>query len=175
MRAILVILGVVALLGPASASAQIPGPETYAGDFWTRPRLTGVWGGFRDQLGTRGVTLDVDGLQTYQGVMTGGKAQDSGYWGLVEYTLRFDSQKLGLWPGAFFNVSAMSSYGSTAIKDTGSLVPVNTAGILPGVQPDERATALMELTFLQFLAPWFGVGLGKFNGLGADANAFAWW
>jgi len=173
MRAIPLILGVVALLGPAIASAQIPGPETYTGDFWTRPRLTGDWGGFRDQMGKRGVTLDVDWLQTFQGVVTGGREQDSGYWGLVEYTLRFDSQKLGLWPGAFLNVSAMSSYGATAIKDTGALVPVNTAGILPSVQPDEPATALMELTFLQFLAPWFGVGVGKFNGLAADANAFA--
>src|SRR5262252_6743039 len=120
MRTIPLILGVIALLGPALASAQIPGPETYAGDFWTRPRLTGDWGGFRDQMSKRGVTLDVDWLQTFQGVMTGGKAQDSGYWGLAEYTLRFDSQKLGLWPGAFLNISAMSSYGATAIRDTGA-------------------------------------------------------
>ena len=124
-------------------------------------------------MAKRGVTLDVDWLQTFQGVMSGGKSRDSGYWGTVEYTLNLDSQKLGLWPGAFLTVNAMSSYGSSAIKDSGGLIPINTAGILPSLQVDEPATALMQLTFAQFLAPWVGVAVGKFSGLGADNNAFA--
>jgi len=33
-------LGLVALV-PAGAGAQVTAPETYAGDLWLRPRLTG--------------------------------------------------------------------------------------------------------------------------------------
>jgi porin len=163
----------VGLLAPAAAAAQTQAPETYAGDFWTRPRLTGDWGGFRDQMAKRGVTLDVDWLQILQGVMSGGRDKDVGYWGTFEYTLNLDSQKMGLWPGAFLTAYGMSSYGTTVIKDSGALVPVNTAGILPAVAADEPASALMKLTFAQFLAPWVGVVVGKFNTLEGDNNAFA--
>jgi porin len=46
------VLGVT-LLGTATPpSAQpIDVPATWGGDFWSRPRLTGSWGGFRDELG----------------------------------------------------------------------------------------------------------------------------
>ena len=58
-------------------------------------------------------------------------------------------------------------------KDSGALLPVNTSGILPSLKVDDPATALMQLSFTQFLAPWFGVAIGKFNGLEGDNNAFA--
>jgi porin len=173
-RALLLVLGILSLVpAPSLAPAQIPAPETYAGDFWTRPRLTGDWGGFRDHMAKRGVALDVDWLQTLQGVMSGGKDQDAGYWGTFEYTLSLDSQKMGLWPGAFLTAYAMSGYGSSVLKDSGALIPVNVAAILPAVAVDEPATALMQLTFAQFLAPWVGVMVGKIYTLGSDMNAFA--
>ena len=146
IRGLLLVLAILPLfLAPAVVSAQIPAPETYAGDFWTRPRLTGDWGGFRDQMAKRGVALDVDWLQTLQGVISGGKEQDAGYWGTFEYTLSLDSQKMGLWPGAFLTAYGMSSYGSTVLKGSGALIPVNLAGILPALAEDEPASALMQL------------------------------
>lgn len=167
-------LGLLAgLLGPQVAPAQTPEPKTYSGSFWDRPRLTGDWGGFRDEAAKRGVTLDVDWLQILQGVMSGGVSKGVGYWGTFEYTLNVDTGKLRLWPGGFLNVYALSSYGSSVIKDSGALVPVNTPGILPSEVPDDPATALMELSFSQFLAPWFGIAVGKLNGLQSDNNAFA--
>jgi porin len=172
----LAVLGVAllaGLLGPGVTLAQTPAPETYSGSFWDRPRLTGDWGGFRGQAAKRGVTLDVDWLQTLQGVMSGGVSKNADYWGTFEYTLNVDTGKLGLWPGGFFTAYALSSYGSSAIKDSGALVPVNTAGILPSLVVDDPATALMQLTYTQFLAPWFGIAVGKFNGLAADDNEFA--
>lgn len=159
-------------LSPA-ARAQTPAPETYAGDFWTRPRLTGDWGGFRDTMAKKGVTLDVDWLQILQGVISGGREKDVGYWGTFEYTLNLDTQKMGLWPGGFLTAYGMSSYGTTVINESGALVPVNTAGMLPAVAVDEPASALMKLTFAQFLAPWVGVVVGKFNSLEGDNNDFA--
>lgn len=74
-RGLLLGLGILSLvLAPSPAPAQ--------------PRLTGDWGGFRDRMAKRGVALDVDWLQTLQGVMSGGKDQDAGYWGTFEYTER---------------------------------------------------------------------------------------
>ena len=173
VRATIIALGLLTALAAPVATAQTPAPETYAGDFWNRPRLTGDWGGFRDTMAKKGVALDVDWLQLLQGVMSGGRDQDVGYWGTFEYTLNLDTQKMGLWPGGFLTAYAMSSYGTTVIKDSGALIPVNTAGILPAVAVDEPTTALMKLTFAQFLATWVGVVVGKFNTLEGDNNDFA--
>ena len=73
-------------------------PDTYAGDLGSRPKLTGNWGGLRDDLGKRGITLDVDLLQIVQGVASGGLDEEADYSGSVDYTLNVDSGKLGRWP-----------------------------------------------------------------------------
>jgi hypothetical protein len=66
------ILGLLAaLIGPGHVPTQTPAPETFAGSFWDRRRLTGDWGGFRDAAAKHGVTRDVDWLQTLQGVVSG--------------------------------------------------------------------------------------------------------
>ena len=61
------------MAGPSVGLAQTPAPETFGGDIWSRPRITGDWVGYRDDLAKHGVTLDVDYLpQILQGVMSGG-------------------------------------------------------------------------------------------------------
>ena len=47
-------------MSPYAAMAQIDPPPTYAGDLWSRPRLTGDWFGGRDWLAKRGVTFDLE-------------------------------------------------------------------------------------------------------------------
>ena len=51
-RAALVVLLVAVSLAsfvPTAATAQMTlMPDTYGGDIWSRPRLTGDWGGWRD-------------------------------------------------------------------------------------------------------------------------------
>jgi hypothetical protein len=61
-----VIVLALVLLGIADPTSAQPVdiPATWEGDFWSRPRLTGNWGGLRDTLGKHGVGLDVDLLQT---------------------------------------------------------------------------------------------------------------
>ena len=146
-------------------------PATWGGDFRYRPRLTGDWGGLRDELGKKGVVLDVDLLQTLQGVASGGRNEVATYWGLAEYTLNVDTQKLGLWPGGFLRVQGMSSFGQNINHASGALLSPNFASLLP--EPGGDATGLMNLTFMQFLSKHVGVFLGKVSGLGADDNAFA--
>jgi len=64
-------------------------------------------------------------------------------------------QKLGLWPGGFLKFSADTGFGSNAFHDAGTIVPVNTAALLPA--PDDRTRALMNATLTQFFSPQFGV------------------
>ena len=131
----------LAFLAPNAARAQpYDVPATWGGDILTRPRLTGDWGGVRDELGKKGVVLDVDLLMTPQVVMSGGRSTSGNFWGNVDYTLNIDTQKLGLWPGGFFKFEADTGFGSNVFQDSGATVPVNTAGLLPA--PSARTTAL---------------------------------
>ena len=115
--------------------------------------------------------FDVDMLLTPQGVATGGRDTGAELWGTAEYTLGVDTQKLGLWPGGYLNVYALSSFGSSVNRDSGAIVPVNTATLLPA--SDDPGTALMNLTFMQFLSKEFGLVAGKLYTLTGDDNAFA--
>jgi porin len=152
-----------ALLGPlptpGSAGAQpVDVPPTWGGDFWDRPRLTGSWWGLRDDLGKKGVVIDTDLLLTPQGV-SGGKNTAAELWGNAEYTLNVDTGKLGLWPGGFFKISGQTGFGTTVNDDSGALVPVNVATLVPDL--GQEATGLTNLTVMQFLSPKFGLVAGK--------------
>ena len=95
-----IIITAVVLAGTLAASAgaqPIDEPKTYAGDLWSRPRLTGDWAGFRDTLAAKGIRFDVDLLLTPQGVPTGGFDTGAAFWGNAEYTLNLDTGKAGLW------------------------------------------------------------------------------
>ncbi len=167
------VLGLALLLLSGPAGAQpVDIPPTWGGTFLDRPRLTGDWFGIRDEMGKKGIVLDLDLLQFPQGVISGGRDTVAEYSGLAEYTLNVDSQKLGLWPGGFLNVMAMSSFGDNVNNASGALVPPNIMSLLP--QPaGTNTTALMNLSFMQFLSPKFGIVVGKLYTLGGDNNEFA--
>lgn len=168
-----IIIAAVALAGTLAApvSAQpIEEPKTYAGDFWSQPRLTGDWGGFRDELATRGIRLDVDLLLTPQGVASGGHDTGAEFWGNAEYTLNVDTGKAGLWPGGFLRVVANSGFGDSVLGTSGAISLVNTAALLPKL--NEPNTGLMHATFMQFLSPQFGLVAGKFFALDGAHGEF---
>jgi porin len=159
------------VLAPLRAFAQpIETPPTWGGDLLSRPRLTGSWDGFRDELAKKGVVFDVDTLLTPQGVATGGHDTGAELWGNVDYTLNVDTQKLGLWPGGFLKVWADTGFGNNIFSDVGGIVPVNTQALLPA--PDDHNTALVNLTFTQFLSPKIGVIAGKVGTLDAMIGEF---
>ena len=154
------------------ASAQpVDIPPTWGGSFWDRPRLTGGWFGLRDDLGKKGVVLDVDVTQFPQGVITGGVDDIAKYGGLAEYTLNVDTQKLGLWPGGFFKIQGMTNFGQNVTTAAGALVPLNITALVP--EPGKDTTGLMNLSYMQFFSKYFGVVVGKLYTLGGDENAFA--
>jgi porin len=171
LRTLALALALLVLASPASAQ-PVEAPDTYAGDLWSRPRLTADWGGLRDELAKKGIVLDVDMLLTPQGVASGGRDTGAEFWGTAEYTLGVDTQKLGLWPGGFLNVYALSGFGDNSVnRDSGAIIPVNTATLLP--EPGDPTTALMNLTFMQFLSEKFGIFAGKIYTLTGDDNEFA--
>jgi porin len=166
----IIALAMVVLAGPAVAQ-PVDVPPTWGGSFWDRPRLTGSWFGLRDEMGKKGIVLDLDLLQIPQGVGSGGRDTLAEYSSLAEYTLNVDTQKLGLWPGGFLNVMAMSNFGKDVNNASGALLPPNIVSLLP--QPGDTTSALMNLTFMQFLSPKFGIVVGKLYTLGGDNNEFA--
>jgi porin len=108
LKAWMTLVGLIVLFAPDHPARAQPYdlPDTWGGDILSRPRLTGDWDGLRDELGKKGIVLDVDLLMTPQVVMSGGRSTGGDFWGNADYTLNVDTQKLGLWPGGFFKISA---------------------------------------------------------------------
>ena len=177
MKQLWIYLCVIGVWVGGVAWAQLPQIEDYSGDLWSRPGLTGDWGGFRNTLAKKGINLDVDLVQGVQGLNSGGsfRNQDSiryPYGGHAEYHLNIDTGKLGLWPGGFLSIMGESQFGSYLKgEQTGALLPPNAAALYP--IPFDETTTLTSVVFTQFLAKWFGIYLGKIDTFSGDANAFA--
>ncbi|MBL8416334.1 MAG: carbohydrate porin [Propionivibrio sp.] len=143
-------------------------PETWGGDLATRPRLTGDWGGLRDEMAKKGIVLDVDAYWTPQTITSGGRDAGGSNWGNAIVALTVDTGKLGLWPGGYFKVQTISSFGNNLLYDSGAMIPANEFWMLPNTKPD---TGIQELTYTQFFSPQFGLQLGKINTI-APTNQF---
>ena len=166
--------------GGALHAAEAPEATPYSGDIWTRSTLTGDWGGLRNELAAKGVTLDMNFTQSTQGIVHGGKQtgwQYSG--GNGDIILNVDTGKLGLWPGGFLNVQAEGNFipADNFFKSingrTGALMPVNSNQLFP--QPGDNFN-LPALNFTQFLSEYFGLTLGKYatvTSTSGDMNEFA--
>jgi porin len=160
------------LISPGPSSAQpVDVPPTWGGDFWDRPRLTGSWWGLRDELGKKGVVFDVDALLTPQGVLSGGKDTGWEFWGNAEYTLHIDTGKLGLWPGGFFKIQGNTGFGDTILGNSGALVPVNTAALIP--KTSTNTSGLVDASFTQFLSTKFALTGGKLGLVDGSQGEFS--
>jgi porin len=147
------------LEGLAPLAACIPSP--FDGDFCTRPLLLGSLCGVRDQLAAKGITVNVDTYQFYQGVATGGIHDVSEYSGRNDYFINVDGEKAGLWKGLFITLHGETRYGDTVNLDTGAIIPVNTAELFPKAVGTE--TALTGVKFTQALSENFVTFGGKLN------------
>jgi porin len=164
IKKVLRLTALLSALGTALPLHAMPydTPETWGGDLASRPRLTGDWGGFRDEMAKKGVVLDLDLYWMPQKITSGGKNDSGRAWGNAIGTLNVDTQKAGLWPGGFFKVQTVTSFGNSVMRDTGALVPANITWMLPSVKTE---TGLQEFTYTQFLSQQFGVFLGKINAI----------
>src|SRR5215470_16238090 len=178
MKKFTITMTVLAVLG-ISLNIQVGAQDTtpkdpYAGDFWSRSTLTGDWGGLRNEWAQKGVTIDLNVTQIGQGVVNGGKSSAWQYGGRGDLTINLDSQKLGLWPGGFFNLELEGNWARSVNRNTGALMPVNTNQILP--EPPGGIFGVPAWNFAQFLSPYFGLAFGKFatiTNTSGDMNEFA--
>jgi porin len=151
---------------PATESIVIPAVENpYAGDLFTRSKLSGDWWGARSALADRGVKLDLFSTQLYDGVARGGQDQGYNYGGRLDYLLAVDGHKLGLWQGFFFDMHAETRYGRDSNGIDGLLLPSNLAMSFP--EADRNITSITGLKFTQALSENFALYAGKLNTLDA--------
>jgi len=166
------------LLG-ISLSARVGAQDTspkdpYSGDLLSRSTLTGDWGGFRNEWAQKGITFDLNITQIGQGVVNGGKSGAWQYGGRGDLVINVDSQKLGLWPGGFFNLELEGNWALSVNQNTGALMPVNTSQTVP--LPPGDIFGVPAWNFTQFLSPYFGLTLGKYatvTNTSGDMNEFA--
>ncbi len=184
---LLVLILAVAILWPGAPVAQqiedqitkpaaeeqatlYPVPD-YRGDFFKRSYLTGDWGGFRSKLANNGVQFDVDLLQVFQDVTTGGINQTGRYGGVYSMALKLDVHKAGLWPGGFLYARAQAAFANSVNPDSGGLMAVDMASAT--LLPATKELVLPNLYFTQFFSESFGIQIGKLDLTAGDANEFA--
>jgi len=183
---LLVLVPVVSAQEPATTevetveTTEVTVTETttpsFGGDLWTRSKLTGDWGGVRNDLAAKGITLDIDYTQIFQGNAHGGRSTKNALRasGSGDIELTLDTQKMGLWPGGSFLFHAEPKWGDGINPKVGSLVPVNFDAVIPGSGEGAMFT-LSEWIFTQGIIPdKLAVIAGKLFGARAfDTNVFA--
>lgn len=155
---------------PASVLQKNPSPP-WTGDIWTRSQLTGNWAGARDVLAENGVTFFGDITQYYQGVTTGGLAQQFAYGGRGDYLIDLNSAKMGLWQGGHLDLRGETRLGQDTNVIDGSVAPSNFAMKFP--LPDQNVTALTGVQYTQELSKNVAVFAGKLNLLDGTPDAYA--
>ncbi len=148
-------------------------PSAWAAEIadFNSTRLTGNWGGARTDLAEKGITFDIDAVQSLQKVTGGGLEHEMKYGGSMDYRIKLDFQKMGLWPGAFIDIQAEHQFGEFVNNDTGAILGSNTDGLFP--LPDYRKVNISEFKFTQFLSNRIAIFAGKINTLDGDDNIFA--
>ncbi len=160
---------------PAAMPSLIQKLPNYMGDWDEREYLTGDWGGARTELANHGILFDTYVTQNLQGNAHGGKNTHGAfeYGGSVDYILRLDTARMGLWPGGLLTLHGETQFGQAPTFDTGALMPPNYKALLP-VPGDPGITTLSEYYFAQALSEKLVLLAGKidFTAIG-DRNAFA--
>ncbi|MGZ4978707.1 MAG: carbohydrate porin [Methylobacter sp.] len=195
MRMIIKIALLSALaLSDAAQCDETDGGKTFSGDLFSRTKLTGDWGGIRNDMAEHGVTLDLDATHVTQHVASGGydgsllnqfpgnrisqslpgisETESDAMFNLL---LNVDTGKAGLWPGGFLTVRGEGRVGDSLGIRPGSLMPTNGDALSPNVpgHSNQDVLALTELTYAQFLSKQFGVAFGLINAADGDKNEFA--
>ena len=170
LRIFVFVFGFVALSRAEEVPPLVP-IEDYTGDFGSRSRMTGDWGGVRTSLAEHGFQLELNNTTIYSAIVDGGKSSDSEFGGNLELILRLDSKQLGLWPGGMLFLRAERYYDENINGDTGALFPANGVALFP--EPNDNDLALSHLQITQFLSPHFGISLGKMDTSTGDVNEFA--
>ena len=163
-------LSTTGALAQEEEATLFPVPN-YSGDLYSRPALTGDWGGKRTELAEKGIQFAINLTQSFQDIADGGVEEQDDYQGTADYYVLFDSTKSGLWPGGFIELHAESYWGESVIGTDGALLPSNMSPVMNA--PAGNGTYLTHFVVTQFLSERFAVTAGKINTATGDANDFA--
>ena len=128
-----------------------------------RSKLTGNWWGARNTLSTNGIQLNINLSQFYQGVADGGAERSFEYGGKLDYYLKVDGGKLGLWEGFSITTHAETRYGNDVNTIDGMFSFGNFNMAFPKVGQD--VTGLTSVKFTQLLFDHLLLVAGKVNTL----------
>jgi porin len=138
------------------------GPDS-TGSMAESSTLTGDWFGARSALAEDGINFELYGTQFYQGLASGGRQQEWEYGGKLDYLVKVDGEKAGLWQGLFIDLHGESRLGQSVNNIDGLIAPSNIALTFP--KPDGDVTALTGVKITQALSENFAVFAGKINTL----------
>jgi porin len=124
--------------------------------------LTGDWAGHRIWLKEHGITLAPRLTQFYEGLTAGDADGDFKYGGKADLLLNADLSKLGFWNGFSVTVHAEYNFGESINGAGGTLVPVNTALVFPGMKGAD-AFDLSSVYFQQQFSDSVSLLFGKIN------------
>lgn len=162
---------------PSETPCNICSPDAaaalnFGGPWQTRAKLTGDWGGFRNDLANNhGITFDGSFTQFYQGIDSGGREQKYFYGARLDNLINIDGEKLGLMKGSFINLHAETLFGESANAAAGTVFPVSLGQLFP--VPNDTVTALTGIKYTQFLSENFAVFGGKLNTLDGFTQNYA--
>jgi porin len=128
---------------------------------WSRETLTGDWGGARTWLAERGVTVQLEFTEFYQGMISGSGNNDFKPVGRSDGFVNFDTGKLGLWSGGGLNTHLEYRSGDGTLFRGGSLLPTNTGAALPLSETEQLVASSVYLT--QRFSDSTSLMMGKIN------------
>jgi porin len=150
-----------ALVNPLHAQ-QAGSAISYDGPLLDRSTLTGNWGGARDDLAARGITITPSVTQFGQGPTSGNTDEQFEYGGKAEAFLNIDFAKLGLWNGFAMQVHGEYNFGKTPGATVGgTTIPNNTAMTFP--YENQPGGDLTSVYFSQRFGSDFTLLVGKIN------------
>lgn len=114
--------------------------------FMQRDTLTGDWGGLRDQFVEKGIKLDLEFTEYYQGMFSGNGNDDFEFGSRADILGSFNTTKLGLWNGGGLHTHLTYRFGDLQAFRGGALWPVSTGSILPLDEKDRLVTTSLYLS-----------------------------
>ena len=122
-------------------------------------------------LADDGILFDIDAVQFYQGVASGGLERLFRYGGHNDYVANLDLGKMGLREGLSLKLRGEHRYGETVNDATGAIFNVALLPDLPA--EDDTNLVLTNVLFTQAISDSFTIFAGKQDTLDGDENAFA--
>ena len=150
------------IAGNISQDSDSALPASDRDSFYERLNPTVDWFASKDRS-SRGVTLDTNPTQFFQGVASGGKEQVFKYGGKLDYYLNIDGDKTGFRDGFLVSIHAETRYGEDINPDTGMLTFANFNMAFP--KAGENATGVTKFIVSQSLSDECVVFAGKINTL----------